>query len=90
MAQKKYTEPRLDELAPAPAPADPESVASQFILREEAKPQYVKRELSPQEQERRDLQRRFKKLRGFKPTTKDMEELRQLVKTVELAAWRID
>lgn len=36
-----------------------------------------------EEQERRDLQRRFKKIFGYKPITKDLEELRHVVAAAE-------
>lgn len=46
----------------------------------------VVKELSADEAERRELQRRYKKLRGWKPTTKDLDELQRLVAEAEQAA----
>lgn len=65
---------------------DYNSVAHQFILAEgEEKPKPVM-ELSTEEQERRELKRRFKKIRGYKPVEKDLAMLRAMVESVERQA----
>lgn len=85
MAKKKeHTATRDYEAAPAPEEPDCEGVAHQFIKQDhEEKPPPVI-EISAEELERRELQRRYKKRRGFKPITKDIEELREMVAAVEL------
>jgi len=68
-----------------PEPTDTESVAQQFIFREpHSRP--VPRELSPDEQHRRELQRRFKKVRGYKPIEKNLEKLTEMVVHAEMKA----
>ena len=61
-----------------------ESVQHHFVVKadEAAKP-VPKVELPQHEIERRELQRRYKKLFGFKPTERDLETLRRLVETAE-------
>jgi len=85
MAKKKeHIAARDYEIAPPPEEPDYEGVAHHFIKTEYAeKPQPVV-ELSAEELELRDLRRRYKKRRGFKPTTKNIAELRRLVAAVEL------
>lgn len=65
---------------------DPDSVAHHFVHTKEEKPQPVQPERSWEEKERRELQRRFKRLRGYKPTTKDLDELSRMVVAAERAA----
>jgi hypothetical protein len=85
MASKKQPvlDPRDYEAAPAPEPVDVDSVAHQFVLVEgEEKPQPVSL-ITPEEQKRRDLKARFKKIYGYKPVVKDLDELRRMVETAE-------
>lgn len=82
-SKKQQLDARDYEAAPAPEPVDVESVDHQFVLVEgEEKPQPVSL-VTAKEQERRDLQARFKKVRGYKPITKDLEELHRMVAEVE-------
>lgn len=58
-----------------------------FIVPESGTPQRVAtREISAEEKERRELKSRFKKLHGYKPTVKDLDELHRLVAEAERAA----
>lgn len=83
MARTKRHE---EDFEPAEVPVDYNSVAHQFILTEdEEKPKPVI-ELSAEEQERRELKRRFKKLRGYKPVEKDLAMLRAMVADAERQA----
>jgi len=84
-SKKQHMSVRDYEAAPAPEVPDTESVAHQFILVEEGddKPAMPAREISEEEQERRDLKARFKRLRGYKPTIKDLDELRRTVAQLE-------
>jgi len=84
MAKKKeHIAARDYEAAPPPEEPDYASVAHHFVKTEHEEKPLPVIELSAEEVERRDLQRRYKKLRGFKPTTKDLKELRRLVAAVE-------
>lgn len=84
MAQKKqHMSARDYEAAEANESVDVDSVAHHFVLVDgEEKPQPVN-EISAEEQERRELKARFKKLHGYKPTTKDLKELHRMVAEAE-------
>ena len=85
MAQKKqHLDPRdYEAAAPAPEPVSVDSVQHKFVLVDgEEKPQ-PKSLITAEEQERRELQRRFKRVRGYKPTIKNVEELRRIVEELE-------
>lgn len=85
-SKKQQLDPRDYEAAPAPDPVDVNSVAHQFVLVEgEEKPQPVSL-ITAEEQERRDLKARFKRVHGYKPTGKDLVELRRLVEQAEQRA----
>lgn len=66
--------------------AQPEPSANHFIVPEDKPQRAATREISDEEKERRELKRRFKKLRGYKPPVKDLEELHRLVAEAERAA----
>jgi len=84
MAQKKQ---RLDPLSYEAAEPMIESEINaadhNFVLvEEEEKPQPVVL-ISAEEQERRELRSRYKKIFGFKPVIKDTAELRAIVEDAE-------
>lgn len=85
MARRKDPHMRPQDYAAIP-PEAPEhtaadSVAHQFILYDTGAPKQSAT-LSTEETERRELKRRFKQRRGFRPATNDLEELRALVARV--------
>ncbi|KKN14801.1 hypothetical protein LCGC14_0992510 [marine sediment metagenome] len=82
MAKKQTLDPRDYEAAPQLDDAV-EAADHKFVLVEgEEKPQPVS-PITAEEQERRNLQRRFKRIFGYKPTTKDVAALRSSVETAE-------
>jgi hypothetical protein len=86
MARKKNRKDEQLDYEPTTEQVDYNSVAHQFILAEnEEKPKPIV-ELPAEEQERRELKRRFKKLRGYKPVEKDLTMLRAMVEDAERQA----
>jgi hypothetical protein len=71
------------DYTPESAPA---SSAPHFIVQDDKPQRVATREISEEEKERRELKARFKKLRGYKPPVKDLDELHRLVVEAEQAA----
>ena len=86
MVKQQHLDPRDYEAAPAPEEVDTEPTDHRFVLAEGEEKLPPAPLITAEEQERRDLQRRFKKVRGYKPTIKDLEKLRRMVEEVEQQA----
>lgn len=84
---KNYEDTQFDAEDMESSQSTDDKPSSYFVLAEQTPPApKIVKELSAEEAERRELQRRYKQLRGWKPTTKDLDELHRLVAEAEQAA----